>query len=154
MVSMDSAFFLDRGRVNIEYGRVELAPDVVTHEIERVIWEGAPFAVIGWWDIDRLPSWAKVGDNLAQIGPYVVQRTNDYDAARAGYYWVIVGKGEWHWVYWRVMRVLQWVWWRLLLTLAVWGLAEWPTDAQPSWGHVVARWRNWWSKLQRKECAQ
>lgn len=137
-------FFIDAGRVEVVTQLRQIGPDHWTHKIVEVKWEGAPFAPISEYIIRDLPSWAKVGDDLVELGPYILRRTKDQDYALGGYYWKIVGQGEWLWLYWRMMRYLEGIWWRLLMTLAVWGLAEWPEYGQvPRWADVVRRWKRW-----------
>lgn len=130
------------GSVRIEYRWVEINDFQRRPEIKDVAWEGPPFAPICEWDIDHLPASAKLGSDLVQLGPYLLRRTRDYDPARLAHYWVIVGQGEWVLFASRVTRVLEGAWHRLLLTLAVWGLAAWPEfGREPRWSDVVRRWR-------------
>lgn len=139
---MDVAL-LNTGRLHFEIKWHEVTPELRRPEIVAMHLEGPPLVVIGRMDIEYLvPSQSKIGDDLMQIGLYIFRRTQEYDIAQQGFYWIVEGHGEWYLYYWRVIRSLDHIWRRVLLTLAVWGLANWPQyGAYPTWADVIARWK-------------
>ena len=132
------------GELVIETKFRDITPSYGVHEIVAVQLEGPPIVRIGEHTIrELLPAWAKSSDDMfVQLGPYVLRRTEEFSYPMNAYYWVVVGQGEMYWHYWRVMRFLDQVWRRILMTLAVWGLANWPPDYRPpTWRDVVERWK-------------
>jgi hypothetical protein len=105
-------------------------------------WQGPPVTLINRFLLEELPDWAVSSDGeMIQIGPYVLRNTGVYEPAPRAFYCYRVDSGLEYWLWWRLCQSLDFVWRRILLTLAVWGLAQWPRQGEyPTWRHVLRRW--------------
>jgi len=113
------------------------------HITDAKLVEGPPIVLVSDRTLNILPDYAIAMDGeLVQLGELVLRRTIVRDVAACAEYYYIVDGGLAHWLYWRINEALELVWARVILTLAVWRLAEWPREgAVPSWGDVARRWR-------------
>lgn len=118
-------------------------PGYAHAELVGVEWQGPPVTFIEERQLDFLTGqYIKPHPDLIEIGPYVLRRVGKPEEYARGCYWLLVGKGEWYWLRWRIRQGLERIMDRLVLTLAVWGLANWPApNRRASWADVVARWR-------------
>lgn len=119
-------------------------PDGSSHaELVGVEWQGPPLIFIQERQLDFLTGQCvKPHPDLIEIGPYVLRRIGEPAPSARGYYWLLVGQGEWYWLRWQLRRGLDSFWRRIVMTLAVWGLADWPDyGSLPSWRDVMKRWR-------------
>ena len=104
-------------------------------------WIGPPVAQINFRLLDEPWRRHEVGDTFA-VGPFRVQVTEYHPE---GYY-VVRRLDKYRLESWlRAKRLttsqtLSWVVQSIVLTLAIWGLAEWPHGEIPSWKHVRKRW--------------
>ena len=108
----------------------------------EVRWEGPPVALV---HAELLYAVAGLGEfsagDFVDLGPYLV-RLNHYDAWNNTWEVYRVDTHGWLIVKWRGLgRFGRMVWRRLILTLAVWKLANWPAPGcYPSWDDVRRRW--------------
>lgn len=132
----------DIGYLRTETKWVEDSPGSAHAELVGVEWEGPPVTFIEERQLDFLTGkYVKPHADLIEIGPYVLRRAEAEPYAR-GHYWILVGQGEWYWLRWRLRQGLDRFATRLVQTLAVWGLANWPEpNRRAGWADVVARWR-------------
>lgn len=120
------------------------------HEVSVVEWRGGPFIYLTPYAFYELFGHVEIGRGLIyQVGPYrllaVGRRlyTDDWLFhlnTLDGWYWRLV---------WEMTRALTWANERLILTLAVWGLADYRLRSgdSPSWQHVKQRWTRSRSKF-------
>lgn len=134
---------IDIGTLVLQQVAIEDAFGDHHYEISGATWEGPPITIIGDDIVYRLPKLAVAAEGrIIQIGSYILQRTDLFNYDYLAYYWVKTDGGELYWWRWRAIRAVEHVWQRMVLTLAVWGLASWPqAGRRPSWGDVKRRWR-------------
>lgn len=113
------------------------------HEVSVVEWRGGPFIYLSLYAFYELFGHLDImRGQIYQIGPYRLlaagrrRYTDDWLFhlnTLSGWYWYLA---------WEVSRALHFANERLILTLAVWGLAEYRlrSGEAPSWKHVRRRW--------------
>lgn len=133
---------LDDSGIYVDFEFVTVAHDIV-RRAKRFQWKGAPVANISMQMAEEFAPQSKplrAGDHV-QIGPFLVEviefhfegyftvrRLDD----RRLYSWLL---GKWY----RIKQHGRMVRRRLIMTLAVWDLAVWPTGEEPNWAHVRRR---------------
>lgn len=111
-------------------------------ELVGVEWQGPPVTFLSKRELPFLVGWEHINDELIQVGQYLLRRAGEFDQAGGGYFYLLVGQGEWYWLRWQLRRGIDGIWRRVVMTLAVWGLADWPEyGSLLSWRDVVRRWR-------------
>lgn len=111
-------------------------------ELTGVEWQGPPVTFLEERQLRFLTGkYVEPHQDLIEVGPYVLRRA-DRDPYNRGHFWLLVGQGEWYWLRWQLRRALDSFWRRVVMTLAVWGLADWPEyGSLPRWRDVLKRWR-------------
>lgn len=134
----------------MEYGRVDWSITGRTRigdsSIPVIAWEwhGPPVAEVGLRTlrgiIDR--DEMETGKRF-NLGPYPVKIIDSDTMGR-----VVIARTDKHpWLYalrYRLTTVSDNLTARIVLTLAIWGLAQWPGDETPTWRHVAKVWRKRW----------
>lgn len=124
--------------------------DTIERRITDYQWYGPPLAAVSWMMVDHeSPTRCQVGDRVT-IGPFRVQVVEVHYEG-----WYLVRRLDqfalesWlraRWV--NIWSSVEGIGKRCILTLAVWGLSEWPHGEKPSWLHVRRRVRK---LLRRKD---
>lgn len=139
---MNYAYYPSAGYLEIETELRQIGPDSYRREIVAAKLQGISLVPIGRDVIEMLPAIARHGDSLICIGQYILRRTDDFHAPLNAYYWTVDDYGECYLSLWRLMCGLEWIGRSVLLTMAVWGLANWPRcGSTPKWADVVERWK-------------
>lgn len=106
--------------------------------------DGPPLVLVGDSTLAMLPDWAMSLDGeLVQIGPLVLRSIDVRHYPTMSTYYCLVDSGEVYALWWWLCARLDSLWQRMILTLALWGFAEWPRDGDvPTWNDVKRKWKH------------